>query len=99
MYQKAAEYQCGQFAPFVVSVDRLLYFIKCIAASLAIKWEKLYSGFVRTRLSFATLRSASHSRVNSFYFYCNDMINFSLLESTNVTSYILSPIKYTCTLQ
>ena len=66
-YQKAVEDRRGQFTPFVVSVDGLLHkeanhFIKRIAASLAIKWENSYSetvGFVRTRLSFAILRSAS----------------------------------------
>ena len=67
IYQKAVEDRCGQFTPFVVSVDGLLHreanhFMKCIAASLATKWEKSYSetvSFVRTRLSFAILRSAS----------------------------------------
>ena len=57
----------GQFTPFVVSVDGLLHreanhSMKRIAASLATKWEKSYSetvSFVRTRLSFAVLRSAS----------------------------------------
>ena len=52
----------------VVPVDGLLHreanhiFMKHIAASLATKWEKSYSetvSFVRTRLSFAILRSAS----------------------------------------
>ena len=61
-YQKAVE---DQFTPFVVSADGLLHretnhFVKHIAASLATKWD--YSetfSFVRTRLSFAILRSAS----------------------------------------
>ena len=47
---------------FLYSYIEANHFIKCIAASLAIKWEKSYSetvGFVRTRLSFAILRSAS----------------------------------------
>ena len=65
--KKIVEDRRGQFTPFAVSVDGLLHreanhFIKRIAASLAIKWEKSYSetvGFVRTRLSFAILRSAS----------------------------------------
>ena len=52
---------------FVVSVDGLMHreakhLMKRIAASLAKKWEKSYSdtvSFVRMRLSFAILRSAS----------------------------------------
>ena len=67
IYQKAVEDRRGQFTLFVVSVHGLLHreanhFMKCIAASLATKWEKSYSetvNFIRTRLSFAILRSAS----------------------------------------
>ena len=67
IYQKAVEDRRSQFTPFVVSVDGLLHreanhFMKRIAASLAAKLEKSYSetvSFVRTRLSFAILRSAS----------------------------------------
>ena len=45
LYQKAVEDRRSHFRPFVVSVDGLLrreanHFIKCIAASLAMKWEK-----------------------------------------------------------
>ena len=49
IYQKAVEGRRGQFTPFVVSVvDGLLHreanhFMKRIAASLAMKWEKSYS--------------------------------------------------------
>ena len=65
IYPKAVEDRRGQFTPFVVSVDGLLHreanhFMKHIAASLATKWEKSYSetvSFVRTKLSFAILRS------------------------------------------
>ena len=67
IYQKAVEDQRGQFTPCVDSVDGLLHreanhFMKCTAASLAMKWEKSYSetvSFVRMRLSFAILRSTS----------------------------------------
>ena len=67
IYQNAVEDRLSQFTPFFVSVDGLLHreanhFMKRIAASLAMKWEKSYSetvSFVRTRLSFALLRSAS----------------------------------------
>ena len=67
IYQKAVDDCRGQFTLFVVSVDGLLHrepnhFMKHIAASLAMKWEKSYSetvSFVRMRLSFAILRSAS----------------------------------------
>ena len=67
IYQKAVEDRRGQFTPFVVSVDGLMHreakhLMKRIAASLAKKWEKSYSdtvSFVRMRLSFAILRSAS----------------------------------------
>ena len=46
IYQKAVEDRCGQFTPFVVSVDGLLHreanhFMKRIASSLARKWESL----------------------------------------------------------
>ena len=54
-------------APFVLLVDCLLqrealYFVKCLSTNLASGWEKPFSDvldFVRSRLLFASARSAS----------------------------------------
>ena len=57
----------GNFTPFILSIDGLLqrealHFVKCLSASLASRWEKPFSDvltFVRSRLLFASVRSAS----------------------------------------
>ena len=67
VYQSAVEDRRGNFTPFVQSVDGLLqreasHFLKHLSASLACKWEKPFSevvAYVRARLLFASVRSAS----------------------------------------
>ena len=67
VYCTAVEDRRGNFTPFVQSVDGLLqreasHFIKHLSASLASRWERPFSeviAYVRSRLLFATVRSAS----------------------------------------
>ena len=57
----------ASFTPLVVSVDGVLgreaeCFIKLLAEKIAIKWTKSYpevAGWIRAKLSFATLRATS----------------------------------------
>ena len=64
-YSRACEDRRAQFTPICVSVDGVFgseseVFIKRIAESLTVKWEKPYSdviGWIRTRLGFAVLRA------------------------------------------
>ena len=67
VYCSVVEDRRGNFTPFVLSVDGLLqreasHFVKRLSASLASRWEKPFSDvltFVRSRLLFASVRSAS----------------------------------------
>ena len=67
VYRFAVEDRGGNFILFVLLVDGLLqrevsHFVKCLSANLASRWEKPFSdvlAFVRSRLLFASVRSAS----------------------------------------
>ena len=67
VYRTAVEDRRGNFTPFVQSVDDLLqqvasHFIKHLSTSLGSRWERPFSeviAYVRFRLLFATVRSAS----------------------------------------
>ena len=66
VYCSAVEDRRRNFTPFVLSVDGLLqhetsHFVKCLSASLVLRWEKPFSdvlAFVNSRLQIASVHSA-----------------------------------------